>query len=129
MSITKFSGASPANIPITAAFVFVGGTANVNVAANQRLTASGMAGLGTALMAVAQVDICYRNGPAPAALVNFAGGSVSTVGFLAGKAPYAVTGTIAPNLAATLTVGFCVRNNSAALVGSDFVNGWVQVTN
>jgi hypothetical protein len=40
-----------------------------------------------------------------------------------------VTGTTVPGVAAALTVGFCVRNNSAALVGGDFVNGWVQVTN
>lgn len=126
-AVAKFAGATPANIPITASYVFIGGTTVVNVTAVQRLTASAMAGLGTAGTAAAQVDICYQNGAA--ALVGFAGGGVSTVGFLAGKAPYSVTGTIVPGVAAALTVGFCVRNNTAALVGGDFVNGWVQVTN
>jgi len=127
VATAKFAGATAANIPITANYVFLGGTTVVNVTAVQRLTASAMAGLGTAAAATANVDICYQNGAN--ALVGFAGGGVSTVGFLGGRAPYAVTGTVVPGVAAALTVGFCVKNNSAALVGGDFVNGWVQVTN
>lgn len=112
------------------AYVFVGPTAIVTVAAGQRITGAAEAPLATAAgIASGYAGLCHQlNGAG--ALTNFVGFNYSIVEWDTTRSPTAASATVAGLAAGNYTVGFCVQNTGAVVLSdNDYVNGWVTVTN
>jgi hypothetical protein len=121
-----YAGTIPAN---TFAWVFVGPTVQLTIAAGQRITGSAVAALGLNSGGPVTVwtDLCYQ----------FAtGGNIYEFieyGFLdivitTNRITYTAVGSVAPG-AGTFKIGFCAVNPGATAIDhNDYVNGWVIVT-
>jgi hypothetical protein len=111
------------------AYVFAGPQAVVTTTAVQRLTGGAVTSLGAAAaIASVRIDLCYQpNGGG--ALVNFSGGNYVEHPFTTARLPFSATGSVVPG-AGTWKVGLCVFNNSVTQINqTNWMNGWVQVTN
>lgn len=110
-------------------WTFVGATTTVTLAPGQRVTASGVAGLGTTVTATETVHFqaCYQQlmGSFPVNPFHAA----DLPGAIPGRrTSYSASGTIQP-LAGTYKLGFCVNNNTSfSLDTNDSVNGWLMIT-
>jgi collagen type I/II/III/V/XI/XXIV/XXVII alpha len=136
VATAAFSGLVSSLAANAANWVFAGPTATLTVAPGQRLT-----GAATAVLALNaggpytntaffSHSLCYQtSGGTVTSFVGFAyvDGTISTTRF-----DYSTAATVAPGFAVStsVTVGFCVMNQSSGIVGNnDYVNGYVQVTN
>jgi len=111
------------------AWVFAGPQAVVTTTAAQRLTGVAVTSLGAAAnIAFVRVDLCYQPN-AGGAITNFSGGNYVEHSFTTARLPYTAAGTVVPG-ANTWKVGLCVFNNNATQINvTNWMNGWVQVTN
>lgn len=109
-------------------WVFVGGTTTVTLAPGQRVTGTGVAGLGTTVTAseTVQFQACYQ--VVGSSTVN-PFHAADTPGAIPGhRTSYSAAGTIQP-LAGTYKLGFCVHDNTTfSLDSNDSVNGWFMIT-
>ncbi len=98
------------------------------VAVNQRLTGSVSAVVGVSTGTV-DLDFCLCYQLGAGAVTTFNTYLTATVGTQ--PLPFNASGTTtALTTAGTYTVGFCARDTSAtAISNTDWVNGFVQVTN
>jgi hypothetical protein len=110
--------------------VFVGNTATVTTTVSQRLTGAAEVPLYSAASASGQhfdFGLCYQ--PSTGGTIsNFAGTNYSTGDVYPERRSFAASASAAFG-AGTWNVGFCVRNENSNSMASDWVNGWVQVTN
>lgn len=112
------------------AYVFVGNTAVVTTTASQRLTGAAEVPLYSTASTTGQLfdyGLCYQPSGG-GAITNFAGAAYSTGAVYPERRTFAAAASVVPG-AGTWNVEFCVRNNLSNSMSSDFVNGWVQVTN
>jgi len=120
--ITVISGSSTS-------YVFVGNTATVTTTAGQRLTGAAEVPLYSPASATGQefdYGLCYQPS-AGGTITNFVP-SYSTSEVWPDSRSFAASASVVPG-AGTWKVGFCVYNDGSNAIDSDWVNGWVQVTN
>jgi hypothetical protein len=131
VSTAAFSGGAGSIAGGAVAYVFVGPTAQVAVAAGQKLTGSASAVLAYAAGSPSGsiwYGLCYQ--AAGGAITNFVGGNYLIATATTTRSPFAIGASVTGLAAGTYTVGYCVRNTAAAaLNNNDFVNGYIQVTN
>jgi hypothetical protein len=131
VTTAAFNGAGTLVPGSVSAFVFVGDTATVTTTASQRLTGAAEVPLYSTASTSGQpfdYGLCYQ--PSTGGTIsNFAGSNYSTTAVYPEKRSFAASASVVPG-AGTWTVGFCVMNGYGAnSITSDWVNGWVQVTN
>ena len=125
VSVTPFAGSIGTSRASTA-WRFVGPPASVQVAAGQRITASGSAALGGALGGSdIHVDLCTQLGTD--ALQPFSGFQSVAVSSSATDL-FAVSGSVQRD-PGTYNVGMCVFDAAVDLFSNDQARGWVMVTN
>jgi hypothetical protein len=112
-------------------YVFAGSTATVTTTASQRLTGAAEVPLYSAASGASgqsfDYGLCYQ--PSTGGTIsNFAGGIYSTSRVFPEFRTFAAAASVVPG-AGTWKVGFCVSNWAANSISTDWVNGWVQVTN
>lgn len=115
------------------AFVFVGTTASVTVAAGQRLTGGGAAAFATTTgtAPLFSAALCFQQTAPTAGVISdfYLGRWVDTT-ITTTRVAVPVAGTASGLAAGTYTVGYCVQNQGTVAVNSnDWVNWWVHVTN
>jgi hypothetical protein len=125
-TMAGFVSAIPAN---QAVWVFAGPFAVVTTTAVQRLTATAETSLGAAAnIASVRVDMCYQNNGG-GTVFNFTGGNYIEHPFTVARLPFGAAASVVPG-AGTWRVGLCVFNNSVTQINqTNWMNGWVQVTN
>jgi hypothetical protein len=110
------------------AYAFVGPAVTLTITATQRLTASGVAPLGTSsgTAGLVQVGFCTQVGAANP--VNFAGLGYAAV-TIGTRLGVPASASVVPG-AGTYKVGMCILNSSStAIDNNDYVNAWVMITN
>ena len=113
-----------------ATYVFAGPTTTLTTTAGQRMTGVGEAPLGLASGGpqTAQYGLCYQPN-AGGGMSNFAGNAFSIGQFTTIRSSWTAAASVVPG-AGTWNVGFCVLNNGPiAISNTDYVNGWVQISN
>jgi hypothetical protein len=132
VTTAAFNGAGTLVPGSVSAYVFVGNTATVTTTASQRLTGAAEVPLYSTLSAGGQAfdyGLCYQ--PSTGGTISdFAGiSNYSTADVYQERRSFAASASVVPG-AGTWKVGFCVMNEYGAnSITSDWVNGWVQVTN
>ncbi len=130
VTTAAFNGATTIVTGSNSAYVFVGNTATVTTTVSQRLTGAAEVPLYSAASASGQhfdFGLCYQ--PSTGGTIsNFAGTNYSTGDVYPERRSFAASASAAFG-AGTWNVGFCVRNENSNSMASDWVNGWVQVTN
>ncbi|WP_206212307.1 hypothetical protein [Wenzhouxiangella sp. XN79A] len=113
-----------------AAYVFVGQTRQVVLAAGQTMIAAAEAALSTSSgVARARIGMCWQR-DGMGSLTNFAGGRYMVAEIDTTRTPVGASAQVSGLASGTYTVGFCVLNSSATAINdNDYVNGWVIVTN
>jgi hypothetical protein len=128
----SFAGAVGGSVTTTAAWAFIGPTAQVTTtAATPRLTAAAMVSLGASTQNNFNFGLCYQPSGG-GALTTFATGiNYSTSTAQPTRTSYPASLSVVPAAAGIYNVGFCVNSSGTAttLNNNDWVNGWVQVTN
>jgi Collagen triple helix repeat (20 copies) len=120
-------------VGMTPPWVFTGPTANVTVAAGQRITGSAVAAFGnpSANAVTVSASLCIAPQVAGMPIDPFFASNVDA-SVLANplKTMLSASGSIAP-AAGSYKVGFCLKNKSTSVnIGpNDYVNGWFIVTN
>jgi hypothetical protein len=106
---------------------FLGPQAVVTTTAAQRVTASAMVPIATTgAPQTIRLDVCHQ-ASAGGTVSPFSGSQFSLVALTSTRVAQAVAGTTVPG-AGTWRVGACAQT-TVAIDNSDFVNGYVQVTN
>ncbi len=129
MQMEEFSGFVGTLAASATTYVFAGPTASITLGGSARLFGSATAALGATNAVSARIGLCYQVGAGT--LVLFAG----TIDYLnvdidSKRIAYATSAATGALAAGTYTVGFCVQNTSAEDIDdTDWVNGWVGVTN
>ena len=132
VTTAAFNGGSTTVPGSVHAYVFVGNTATVTTTASQRLTGAAEVPLYSTPSTTGQsfdFGLCYQ--PSTGGTISdFTGISdYSTAVVYPEKRSFAASASVVPG-AGTWKVGFCVNNYwGSNSIGSDWVNGWVQVTN
>jgi len=117
-------------------FNFHGPTANIQLTATQRVTATVTAVLGTQSGTAAAFDynLCYQLLATPTApegpvtLFDNRGWLTATATSI--KSPFTAAQSVVPGSNNSFKFGFCTKNTSAtAIDNNDWVTGWVMVTN
>ena len=130
VTTAAFNGGTT-SIPVSLNYVFVGPTATVTTTASQRLTGAAEVPLFSAASASGQsfdYGLCYQLSGG-GTITDFAGVNYSTASVYPEKRSFAAAASVVPG-AGTWKVGFCVANDwGSNSMSSDYVNGWVQVTN
>jgi len=130
LTIVPFAGSTGSIAVNTLSFVFAGPTATVTTTSVQRLTGQAVAPIGYlsgTTGGFADVGMCYQPS-AGGALINFAGTNYITTRVFVGASPYSASSSVVPG-AGTWKVGLCVRNSTRTIDDTDWVNGWVMVSN
>ena len=131
VTTAAFNGATTLIIGTNSNYVFIGNTATVTTTASQRLTGAAEVPLYTPALTNGQLfdfGLCYQPSTG-GAISNFAGSNYSSAALYQERRSFAASASVVPG-AGTWDVGFCVRNSHGNNgISSDWVNGWVQVTN
>ena len=132
LSIGTFAGPI-GTVPGTGSdWAFIGATTTFTITAEQRLTGSAQAALGTFSVspAIFLYDLCYRPSGSPDAPSNFTSGgfTVGSISSSTGRISFFATGSVIPGGGAW-EAGYCIYNDSEVdLDNCDYVNGWLMVT-
>lgn len=130
ITIAAFAGDINAITGNATDYVFAGPTAQVTIAAGQRLTGSASAPLGrlVAESADVRIGLCYQSTVPASTIINFVGGNYMAVPVSTVRQIFSAAASAAPG-AGTFNVGFCVLNGSPTSIdNNDFVNGWIMIT-
>jgi hypothetical protein len=131
MSIAVFAGKVLQISGGSDVYVFAGPTATVTTADGQKLTGAGQAPFalspGTPSQAI-HYGLCYQSTAGESTVLNFVGDNYSIGMINTIRWPWYAAASVSPG-AGTWNVGICVRNVGAnSIDNTDFVNGWVMVT-
>jgi len=134
VTIAAFNGAGGNGGTIAGSstlYVFSGATATVTTTASQRLTGAAVAQLASSASDTGQTftyGLCYQLSTG-GTISNFAGIHYMNGVVYPDLRAFAAAGSVVPG-AGVWKVGFCVWNsNDNPINYTDYVNGWVQVTN